>query len=407
MTGSTKTLGVLLVCVAVLSRSTAEAQIVAPREAAQIEWGPLSVYPSIRLVDVGKDENVFNDSADAKEDYTFTIASKGLAVVRLGLNELMFSSGSDYVWFKDHSSERSTNAAYALRFNLSASRFKPFVGAERIQTRTRPTVEIDTRAQRLDQMVMAGSNFNLTERTAISANARYSDSKYDEGEQFRGVNLNTSLNRQSWTYSAGVRYAITPLTTLAFTGNYTEDSFPGSRLRDAKIYSVTPSVEFAPEAAIRGSFSAGYQLFDPESRELEQSQGVVFEGALNWSIMGRTTFDVISRRNINYSYQDNEPMYLQTGARLLVTQRLFGPLGLQGSVERQYLSYRWRRGVPPTPGSDFREDTADVIGGGVTVELGRGFSVLIGAEQTRRHSVEDPRQNFNRTRLISNMTVGQ
>jgi hypothetical protein len=386
---------------------SAEAQISAPREAAQIELGPMSVYPTIRLVDVGVDENVFNDSADPRQDYTFTLATRALAVFRLGLNELMFSSGSDYVWFKEHSSERSTNASYALRFNLSASRFKPFVGAERVQTRMRPTVEIDTRAQRLDQTVLAGSNFNLTERTAITAMARYAESKYDDGEQFRGVDLNTPLNRESWTYSGGVRYAVTPLTTLMATANYTEDTFPHSPLRNAKFYSVTPGVEFAPDAAIRGSFAAGYQLFDPGDPQLERSQGVVFEGALNWSIMGRTTFDVISRRNINYSYQDTEPMYLQTGARLLVTQHLLGPLGVQASAERQYLSYRWRRGVPPTPGSDPREDTADIIGGGVTVNLGRGFAVLVGAEKTRRHSIEDPRQNFNRTRFVSNMTVGQ
>jgi hypothetical protein len=100
-------------------------------------------------------------------------------------------------------------------------------------------------------------------------------------------------------------------------------------------------------------------------------------------------------------------MYLQTGVRLLVTQRLFGPLGLQGSVERQYLTYRWKRGVPPTPGSGDRQDTADVVGGGVLVDLGRGFSVLFGAEQTHRRSEEDLRQNFNRTRIISNITIGQ
>ena len=100
-------------------------------------------------------------------------------------------------------------------------------------------------------------------------------------------------------------------------------------------------------------------------------------------------------------------MYLQTGARLMVTQRLFGPIGLQASAERQHLSYRWRRGVPPAPGSEAREDTADVFGGGVHVDLGRGFMAVVGAEKARRHSIEDPRQNFSRTRLISNFTVGQ
>ena len=392
---------------AAASPRPAQAQIIAPREAAQIEFGALSIYPSVRLVDVGVEEYVYNDPDNETQDFTFPVASKALAVLSLGLNELMFSTGSDYEWFKEQASERSTNATYALRFNLSASRFKPYIGAERTRTRTRPSAEIDARAQRLDHMAVAGTNVNLTERTAIAATARYMDSTFDEDEQFRGVRLRDPLNRRSQIYAAGVRYAITPLTTLVVMGNYADERFRRSPLRNARSYSVTPGVEFAPEAAIRGSFSAGYQVFSPENPELADHHGLIMEGALNWSIAGRSTFDLGARRNVNYSYQDTEPMYLQTGVRLVVTQRLFGPIGIQGSAERQFLSYRWRHGVSPTPGAELREDTSDVYGGGVLVDLGRGFSVLLGAEKTRRHSAADPRQNFNRTRLLSSVTIGQ
>jgi hypothetical protein len=99
-------------------------------------------------------------------------------------------------------------------------------------------------------------------------------------------------------------------------------------------------------------------------------------------------------------------MYVQTGVRVTVTQRLFGPLSVQGSAERQHLSYRWRIGVPPTPASETREDTYDVAGAGVVVDLGRGFTVFAGVENARRRSVENLRQNFERTRFISNINVG-
>lgn len=385
----------------------ARAQIDAPREAAQLQFGPLSVYPSVRLVDLGIDRNVFNDADEAVEDFTFTVASRALAVLRLGLNELMFSGGSDYVWFKEQVSQRSTNAAYAVRFNLSASRFKPFVGAERIRTRTRPNVEIDTRAQRLDHQLVAGSNVNLTERTAVTATVRLLDSKFDEGERFRGVELADALNRRSQMYSAGVRYALTALTTMVVTANYEDEHFRHSPLRNSKAYSVTPGFEFAPEASIRGNVSAGYQFFDPDDPALAGRKGFIMSGALNWSLPSRTTFDLDVGRNVNYSYQDTEPIFLQTGARLLVAQRLFGPIGIEGSAGRQYLSYRWRHGVSPAPGAESREDTSDVYGGGVFVDLGRGFHVRVGAEQARRHSAADPRQNFTRTRLVSNITIGQ
>jgi hypothetical protein len=397
---------VLLALTALLVPGPTEAQITAPREAAQIELGPLSVYPSVRLIDVGIDENVFNESENPKEDFTFTVASRALGVVRLGLNELMFSTGSDYVWFNDYSAERSNNAVYSMRFNLSASRFRPFIGAERIRTRARVSPEIDARARRVERAAVVGSNFNLTERTALTLSAQWTDSTYEAGERFREARLDEALNDSTRTYSAGARYALTPLTTLHVTGNYTEDVFEQSPLRNSKAYSVTPALEFGPEAIIRGRLTAGYEVFVPDNPELASNKGIIVEGLLNWSISGVTTFDASVLRKVNYSYQDTQPYYLQTGARLTVTQRVFGPIGLQGSADRQHMSYRWRRGVPPTPGSD-RIDTADTVSGGVSVYLGRGFSVLVGAEHARRHSSEDVRQNYTRTRLLSNVTIGQ
>ena len=399
--------GFAIVCLAFWQVPSAQAQLTAPREAAQLQLGPLSIYPSLRIVDVGIDDNVFNDTVAEQDDYTFTIASRVMGVLKMGANELMVSGGGDYVWFKDYVSQRSTNANYGVRFNMSASRFKPFVGGERIHTRTRPNVEIDTRARRVENLVLAGTNFDMSDRMALTATARYSDATYEDGEQFRGVQLDEALNQTARTYTAGVRYAVTPLTTFSVLGNYSEDIFTNSPLRNSKSYSVTPMVEFAPEAAIRGSFAAGYELFVPDDPELAENRGLVFEGNLNWSIAARTTFDVTASRQVNYSYQDTEPMYLQTGVRLLVTQRLFGPLGVQGSVERQHLSYRWLHGVPPTPGIEPRQDVANILGGGVLFDLGRGFSVLFGAERMNRRSEDDLRQNFNRTRIMTNITIGQ
>src|SRR5688572_15346864 len=115
----------------------AAAQITAPREAAQIAFGPISLYPTLQVVDAGVDENVFNDGTEPQSDYTFTVNSRLLSVVRLGLNELLFQTGNDYVWFQDFDRERSNNAHYAMRFNLSASRLKPYIGFERTRTRAR------------------------------------------------------------------------------------------------------------------------------------------------------------------------------------------------------------------------------------------------------------------------------
>src|SRR5207237_904570 len=109
---------------------------------------------------------------------------------------------------------------------------------------------------------VVGSNFNLTARTAITASAQIEDSSYLNNTRYRGVRLD-ELDRDGRWYKGGVRYAMTPLTTLEVTGNFVDDIFPNAHSRDARRYSVTPAFEFSPDAAIRGRFSAGYEIFQP------------------------------------------------------------------------------------------------------------------------------------------------
>ena len=186
--------------------ASVEAQIVAPREDAQIALGPLSIYPSLRLVDAGIDENVFNDPENPKEDFTFTVASRVLAVLRLGLNEALFSTGTDYVWFKEFGSERSSNATYAARLNLSASRWKPYIGAERTRTRARVSPKSTPARAGSSAPAIVGSSFNLTERTALTMSAQWVGIRRSTtGSSFAAPDLDDALNDRVTSYSARAR----------------------------------------------------------------------------------------------------------------------------------------------------------------------------------------------------------
>ena len=383
--------------------STLHAQLEAPREAAQIQLGPVALYPSLQVLDAGRDRNVFNEETNPKDDLTFTAASRALAVMKLGSNELLFLTGNDYVWFSQYAEERSSNTRYALRFNLSASRFKPFVGVDRQHTRSRPNTEIDARARRLERSAVAGFNFTVADRTALTASAQLSDTRFDEGEQFRGIDLGNALNRSGRSATAGVRYALTPLTLLAVVGNYAEDRFPDSHLRDSNSYSVVPTLEFSPDASIRGKFSAGIEKFQPLDATLPAHVGPIYEASLNWSLFGRTMFDVNGTRDTRYSYQDSEPYYLLTGARLNIAQRLFGPVDLLGGADWQHLSYQWHRGATTAAN---RTELLNVFSAGVGVNVGHGFRITVSGERTERRSPQDPRQNFQRNRLLSSVTIG-
>src|SRR5688572_15110004 len=403
-----KTNGLSAVVGAVLLvAAPASAQITAPREAAQIELGALSLYPSLQIVDAGYDENVFNDGTQPQRDYTLTVASRMLAVVRLGSNELMVQSGNDYVWFREFDTERSSNAQYAMRFNLSASRFKPFIGAERIQTRARRSPEIDARARRIDRTALGGLGFDLTPRTRLTASVRINDSTYDEGERFRGVALDEALNRSERAADAGVRYAITALTTVSVTAGFEEETFDESHIRDLKRYTIGPTLEFSPEAAIRGRVVTAFELFKPVDPTLAEHMGIAYEASVNWALYGRTAFDLRAGRNISYSYQDTEPYYLLTNVRLGIIQPIAGRFDLYGGIDWDHMAYRWRRAdAAAAPRESDRVDILTGGSGGVGIRFGRGFNVRVGVEKMRRRSVEDLRQNFNRTRILSTVTVG-
>ena len=405
--GRVTPVGLALACHALLWPAAARAQIIAPREAAQIEFGPVSIYPSLVVADAGRDSNVFDDSQAPKEDYTFTVQSRVLAVTRLGLNELMFSTGSDYVWFRQYTQERSNSATYALRFNFSASRFKPFIGAQDGHSRSRPNPEIDARVSRLDRQVTAGSAFDLTERTAITAGATLIDSSYDKGQSFRGIDLSQALNDNGRSYSGGISYAVTPLTTLLLAGKYFEDVFPLSHLRDSRTYAFAPTLQFSPDAAIRGQVSAGVEVFKPKDTRFTEYKGPTYDALLNWSVFSNvTSFEFRGSRNVGYSYKVTDPYYLMTGGRLSVIQKLIGPFDLTAAAEREYLSYRWHQDVAAIANSSLQTDTTDILTAGVGINMKRGFRLVLTAEKTRRHAATDPTLSYQRTRLLSTITIG-
>jgi hypothetical protein len=165
----------LVIAGASLTAAPVEAQIIAPREVAQIQFGTLALYPTLQILEAGIDDNVFNAPVGPQRDYTMTVASRVLSVLRLGSNELLFQAGNDYVWFNESTSERSNNMQYATRFNMSASRFKPYIGVEYVRGRVRRSPEIDARARRVDRNVLGGMAFEVSPRTALTASVRLDD----------------------------------------------------------------------------------------------------------------------------------------------------------------------------------------------------------------------------------------
>jgi hypothetical protein len=178
------------------------------------------------------------------------------------------------------------------------------------------------------------------------------------------------------------------------------DRFDFAPDRDADSLRVVPTLQFDPTALIRGTVAVGYRRFKPRSETLDDYSGVVVDTRIGYTLLGRTRFDIELQRDVQYSYEDDEPYYLTTGGRLTLTQQIAGPFDVQAIAGRQWLAYRAAGADDET-----RRDDADVVGAGVGARLRENVRVGLNWELTRRSSVLTDRE-YERHRIFASLVYG-
>ena len=111
---------------------------------------------------------------------------------------------------------------------------------------------------------------------------------------------------------------------------------------------------------------------------------------LSYVALGSTKFAVTATRDVQYSFDINQPYYLQTGATAEVSQQIFGPVDLVARIGASQLAYRDRAGAVVAV-SD-RVDHIKSYGGGIGYHMGRDTRIGFNVDQQRRTSAVDFRQ---------------
>ena len=198
-----------------------------------IQAGPVALYPTIVLRDVGIDSNVFNDSMEPKDDFTFTVNPGLGASLGRGPVRLTGKTSAGFVYYQTYSDQQSTNGDVQGRIETTSTRIQPFASAGWLQTNDRIGYEIDARASRAQSSLMAGLDVEVTAVTALTAWAGRDRQTYADGEQFMGVDLAGQLDYTTYLAAAGAKFAVTPITTLTVAVELQQDRFDTSPLRDA------------------------------------------------------------------------------------------------------------------------------------------------------------------------------
>jgi len=355
-----------------------------PPNNVRMRIGPLFVNPTLALSNAGRDTNVFNDPTNPQEDFTVTISPATDLWLRLGPTWAQSNIREDIVWFQKFASERSANNSYTLKWLVPLNRLALTTSWAYVNTRERPGFEIDTRAEHSQQAYVVGAEYRFLSKTFIGAEAHVGVTKFDPDASFLGTNLHDQLNETSTTLSLSVRHQLTPLTSLLVTGSDSQDRFELNALRNSESRGLAGTIKFDPAALLKGSATFGYKDFQPTSRDVPAYRGTTASVDLSYVLLGVTKFGATATRDVQYSYDVNQPYYLQTGVTGTVSQQLFGPLDIVVNGGFRRLEYRDRAGaviVAPN-----RTDRQTTLGGGFGYHLGRDTRIGINLAQAERRS---------------------
>ena len=404
------TFALVLACglpAAALAQSSSPEEIDEVRKNARVHVGPFYLTPSVQLKEFGVDSNVFNAAGEQKSDFTVAFGPKLNLWVPMARRALFTTTAAtDIVWYAQYGSERSIDPQLNVRGEIYLQRITLFGENAFLNTRQRPNFEIDVRSRHVENNALAGVELALTPKFSEEVAGRRFDASYDADATFDGTSLQQTLNRMTTRMLVTARHKATVLTTLAVRYENLRDRFEFSPSRDSRSYRVMPGVEFKPRALISGSAYVGYREFSPEAGNvLPEFSGIVAQLGLSYTLMGSTTVGVTYRRDLTYSYEADQPFFIDgtVGASL---RRALGPrFDILVSADRHKYEYEDLLSVA-TVQLPQRIDTTWNYAASIGYRLSDNGRIGFGASYWTRESTTRQFRDYDNLRIGTTATYG-
>jgi putative beta-barrel porin BBP2 len=373
--------------IVVLSLLAARASAQTPERvpSAPVRIGPLELYPTLALTNFGLDNNVFNEPNQAapKRDFTITLTPATDLRLRLGRARLTGTVKEDFVYYQTYANQRSANMSLKGGLQSQLNRVILKGGASYLSTNERPGFEIDVRSQRYEAGVNGSVEIRILPKTFVGLRGDQTSFDYDENAVFLDSNLHNTLSRTTTAGSLTVRYRITPLTSFTVDAGLEHDRFEFSPLRDSDSTRVVAGVRFEPRALLKGSAAFGYRDFQPLSPDTAPYRGSVAAVDLT-TALGPTKLALQGNRDVQYSYDLNQPYYVQTAATGSITQHIVGSVDMVGRLGVARLDYQNR--IVTGLLLPLRTDYVHSFGGGLGYRMARRTRIGFNVDESRRTS---------------------
>src|SRR5439155_15987620 len=252
-----------------------------------------------------------------------------------------------------------------------------------VSAKDRPGYEIDARSARTELTYGGTVELRALSNTFVGVTYAEAGTKFDSTATFLNVNLHDELTHESTTRGLAIRHQLTPLTAIIVNASQITERFDYSSLRNSDSNQVSATVNFDPLALIKGSATVGYRDFKPLSN-LPGYRGPTASVNLSYAMLGTTRFVIGATRDVQYSYDDAQPYYLQTGLHGSVAQQIFGPFDVVARAGWQNLAYRDR----PDAQIDVRDRTDEVhtYGAGAGFHMGKDLRLGFNVDHSSRTS---------------------
>jgi hypothetical protein len=289
----------------------------------------------------------------------------------------------DLVYFAKYGSERSVNARHVFEVEALLRRLRPYATLRLTNTRERPGFEIDARSRRRETGVAFGNDFQLTAKTTAEVEMRHNRIAFDADALFDGTYLFQVLNRTESAVTAGVRHALTPLTTVVAGVDVERNRFAHSTHRDTNAVRVMGGVELARSALVSGAASVGFRSARPLDAATPPFDGAVGSADVSYELLGATRFTLRVARDLDHSYDERWPYYVASGVSGTIRRQVAASWDAQVSVGRQGLAYR---ASTLFPAGDRRRDRVRTFGVGAGYRLGPTSRLVFNVDHVARTS---------------------
>lgn len=361
--------------------------------------GPVGWTPTIGVKDVGTDSNVFDSPTAVKTDRIGTLATSLDAQMTLAHFKTQGTAAGDYVYYERLRGERALARRFTLRVEAPTNRIVPFATGAYDRSKERQDPEIDLRTFHTTTTLGGGTSLFVLTRGAIQVAGRREETKYDSGSVFRDVNLAEKLNRDRDSALVTVRYNVTELTSITFDAGLSRDRFIFRPDQNTSNLTWAATVEFAPDAIIRGRAGFGYHALDPRGPAALAFHGYTGNVDLAYVPFGRTQIGGRFFRDASYSIE--APYYVLTALGGDITQPIGGPFEILLRVNRQRSNFPEDKKLSLV----HRIDILDTVAGGFGIRMSDTTRATITYELARRQSPIQSVQ-FDRRRLLTSFIYG-